>query len=176
MATNAVFVDGASVLPATTADAGWSNTALPGLGAVAIVRTYAPALALEAQHGGDDAPGRSHRGWDRKRATLKRKRDHEFTEQIRDLYRALTADPRTAERAEAIVAAVVPPAPARGETEAAHEAALLERAEVLRRRADAMDEEALQAEISLRFLHQELRDMQEDDDMEAITYLLPEIL
>lgn len=176
MATNAVFVDGASVLPATTADAGWSNTALPGLGAVAIVRTYAPALALEAQHGGDDAPGRSHRGWDRKRATLKRKRDHEFTEQIRDLYRALTADPRTAERAEAIVAAVVPPAPARGETEAAHEAALLERAEVLRRRADALDAGAMQAEIALRLLYREMRERQEAEDFEAVLVLLAEVL
>lgn len=166
MATNAVFVDGASVLPATTADAGWSNTALPGLGAVAIVRTYAPALALEAQHGGDDAPGRSHRGWDRKRATLKRKRDHEFTEQIRDLYRALVADPSTAAEAESIVAVAMP----------SSDPALDQRAAELRRRADALDAGAMQAEIALRLLYREMRERQEAEDFEAVRVLLAEVL
>ncbi len=173
MATNAVFVDGASVLPATTADAGWSNTALPGLGAVAIVRTYAPALALEAQHGGDDAPGRSHRGWDRKRATLKRKRDHEFTEQIRDLYRALVADPQTAAQAEAIVAPVIPADVA---DDGEPERALDRRAADLRRRADALDARAVQAEIALRLLCRDLRQRQEADDLEAVPVLLAGVL
>lgn len=176
MATNAVFVDGASVLPATTADAGWSNTALPGLGAVAIVRTYAPALALEAQHGGDDAPGRSHRGWDRKRATLKRDRDREFEAQIREMYRDLLGDPRTAERAEEIVAAVTEPVRAKGESESARESALMARAEAMRKRADAMDAEALQAEIALRLLYREMRERQEAEDFEAVRVLLAEVL
>ncbi len=173
MATNAVFVDGASVLPATTADAGWSNTALPGLGAVAIVRTYAPALALEAQHGGDDAPGRSHRGWDRKRATLKRKREEEFTSQIRDIYRALVADPQTAAQAEAIVAPVVPSAAA---SESETDRALDQRAAQLRQRADALDAGAMQAEIALRLLYREMRERQEAEDFEAVRVLLAEVL
>ena len=166
MATNAVFVDGASVLPATTADAGWSNTALPGLGAVAIVRTYAPALALEAQHGGDDAPGRSHRGWDRKRATLKRKREEEFTSQIRDIYRALVADPSTAAEAESIVAVAMP----------SSDPALDQRAAELRRRADALDARAVQAEIALRLLYREMRQRQDDEDNEAVEFLLTHLL
>ena len=59
---------------------------------------------------------------------------------------------------------------------AAHEAALMAQAEAMRKRADAMDEEALQAEISLRFLHQELREIQEQDDFDAIEFLLPMVL
>lgn len=129
---------------------------------------------LEQPTGGDDAP--HHPGWNRKRATLKRDREREFTEQIRDMYRALLGDPRTAERAEQIVASVTEPVQSRGESEAAHEAALMARAEAMRKRADAMDEQALQAEISLRFLHQELRQWQEDDDFESIAYLLPMVL
>ncbi len=124
--------------------------------------------------GGDDAP--RHPGWNRKRATLKRDREREFTEQIRDMYRALLGDPRTAERAEQIVASVTEPVKVKGGSEAAHEAALMARAEAMRRRADAMDEEALQAEISLRFLHQELREIQEQDDFDAIEFLLPMVL
>jgi hypothetical protein len=124
--------------------------------------------------GGDDAP--HYPGWNRKRATLKRDREREFTEQIRDMYRALLGDPRTAERAEQIVASVTEPVKVKGESEAAHEAALMARAEAMRRRADAMDEEALQAEISLRFLHQELREIQEQDDFDAIEFLLPMVL
>ena len=123
--------------------------------------------------GGDD---KVHPGWNRKRATLKRDRDREFTEQIRDMYRTLLGDPRTAERAEQIVASVTEPVKVKGESEAAHEAALMARAEAMRRRADAMDEEALQAEISLRFLHQELREIQEQDDFDAIEFLLPMVL
>lgn len=126
--------------------------------------------------GGDDKPDRGHRGYGTKRATLKRDRDREFEAQIREMYRDLLGDPRTAERAEEIVAAVTEPVRAKGESESARESALMARAEAMRKRADQMDAEALQAEIALRFLHQQLRDMQEDDDMEAITYLLPELL
>jgi hypothetical protein len=123
--------------------------------------------------GGDD---RLHRGWDKRRAKLKLKREREFAEQIRDIYRELTGDPRTAERAEAILAPVLPPEPARGETDAARTEALEARAETLRRRADAMDAEAMQAEIALRILYRELRDWQEQDDWQAIESLLPEVL
>ena len=133
----------------------------------------AAAVVAPTQVGGDD---KVHPGWNRKRATIKRDREREFTEQIRDMYRALLGDPRTAERAEQIVASVTDPVKVKGESEAAHEAALMARAEAMRRRADAMDEAALQAEISLRFLHQELREIQEQDDFDAIEYLLPMVL
>ncbi len=138
--------------------------------------TVTPAVAIEAPRGGDAAPDRGHRGWDKRRATLRRKREREFTEQIRDLYRALTSDPATAERAEAIVAAVVPAVPARGESQAAHEAALLARAEMLRQRADALDAEAVQAEIALRLLYREYRERQEREDLDALGVLLPALL
>lgn len=124
--------------------------------------------------GGDDA--RRHPGWNKKRATLKRDRDREFTEQIRDIYRTLIGDPRTAERAEQIVASVTEPVKVKGESEAAHEAALMARADALRKRADAMDAEALQAEIALRLLHQELRELQEAEDMDVLDMLLPMML
>lgn len=123
--------------------------------------------------GGDD---KVHPGWNRKRATLKRDREREFTEQIRDMYRTLLGDPRTAERAEQIVASVTDPTPSRGESEAAREAMLMLRAEAMRKRSDAMDEQALQAEIALRFLHQELREIQEAEDLDVLNMLLPMML
>lgn len=130
--------------------------------------------ALDQPRGGDDRP--AHPGWNRKRATLKRRRDLEFTAQIRDLYRELTGDPSTAERAEAIVAAVVPPQPVKGESAAAREAALTARADALRRRADALEADAVQAEIALRLLHRNLRDTRDDDDCAALRVLLAEVL
>ncbi len=123
--------------------------------------------------GGDD---KVHPGWNRKRATIKRDREREFTEQIRDMYRALLGDPRTAERAEQIVASVTEPVKVKGESEAAHEAALMARAEAMRRRADAMDADAIQAEIALRLLHRNLLDTRDDDDMEAVEFLLAHVL
>ena len=95
---------------------------------------------------------------------------------MRDIYRALMGDPRTAEQAEAIVAAVVPVERTQGESESAYEAASLRRAEVLRARADAMDAQAMQAEIGLRLLYRELRQMQEDEDIEAVEFLLAHVL
>lgn len=130
----------------------------------------------ELPRGGDDVPDRGHRGWDRKRSRLKLRREREFTEQIRDLYRELTGDPRTAERAEAILAPVVAAIPAGGESEAAREAAIEARADALRARADAFEANALQAEIALRLLHRELRDWQEADDLQAIRPLLAQVL
>lgn len=137
--------------------------------------TIPPAVTLPPA-GGDDVPDRGHRGWDRKRSRLKLHREREFTEQIRDLYRELTGDPRTAARAEAILAPIVAAVPAAGESEAAREAALEARAEALRARADALEADAMQAEIALRLLHRELRDWQEDDDLEAIQLLLSQVL
>jgi len=118
--------------------------------------------------GGDDHPG-----WNRKRATLKRKREEEFTAQIRDIYRALVADPQTAAQAEAIVAPVVPSAAA---SESETDRALDQRAAQLRQRADALDAGAMQAEIALRLLYREMRERQEAEDFEAVRVLLAEVL
>lgn len=124
--------------------------------------------------GGDDRP--RHPGWSKKRATLKLKRERELTEQIRDIYRELTADPETAAQAETILAPVIPPTPATGETEAARTEAIEARAEALRRRADAMDARAIEAEIALRVLYRQLREQMIADDWAAIEALLPEVL
>lgn len=124
--------------------------------------------------GGDDRP--RHPGWSKKRATLKLKRERELTEQIRDIYRELTADPETAAQAETILAPVIPPTPATGETEAARVEAIEARAEALRRRADAMDARAIEAEIALRVLYRQLREQMIADDWAAIEALLPEVL
>ncbi len=134
----------------------------------------AEAAVVVTPAGGDDAL--RHPGWNKKRSTLKRKREREFDEQVRDIYRTLMGDPRTAEKAEAIVAIVSPPIPSRGESEAAREAVAMRRAEVLRARADAMDAQAMQAEIGLRLLYRELRQMQEDEDIEAVEFLLTHVL
>lgn len=111
--------------------------------------------------GGDDHPG-----WNRKRATLKRKREEEFTSQIRDIYRALVADPSTAAEAESIVAVAMP----------SSDPALDQRAAELRRRADALDARAVQAEIALRLLYREMRQRQDDEDNEAVEFLLTHLL
>jgi hypothetical protein len=124
--------------------------------------------------GGDDRP--RHPGWSKKRATLKLKRERELTEQIRDIYRELTADPETAAQAETILAPVIPPTPAIGETEAARVEAIEARAEALRQRADAMDARAIEAEIALRVLYRQLREQMIADDWAAIEALLPEVL
>lgn len=125
--------------------------------------------------GGDDRIDRGHRGYG-KRATLKRNRDHEFDAQVRDIYRALLGDPRTADEAQAIVAAVTKPVRVKGESEAAREAALMARAEAMRRRADAMDADAIQAEIALRLLHRNLMDMTDADDLDDIAHVLALVL
>lgn len=111
--------------------------------------------------GGDDHPG-----WNKKRATLKRKREEEFTSQIRDIYRALVADPSTAAEAESIVAVAMP----------SSDPALDQRAAELRRRADALDARAVQAEIALRLLYREMRQRQDDEDNEAVEFLLTHLL
>ncbi len=111
-----------------------------------------------------------------KRATLKRKREAEFDAQVRDIYRALLGDPRTADEAEAIVASVTQPVRVKGESEAAREAALMARAESLRKRADAMDAAAVQAEIALRLLYDNLLDEREREDAEDLELLLSHIL
>jgi hypothetical protein len=125
--------------------------------------------------GGDDRIDRGHRGYG-KRSILKRKRDQEFDAQVRDIYRDLMGDPRTADEAQAIVAAVTEPVRVKGESEAAREAAIMARAEAMRRRADAMDADAIQAEIALRLLHRNLLDTRDDDDMEAVEFLLAHVL
>lgn len=108
-----------------------------------------------------------------KRATLRRRRGDEFTTQIRDIYHALVADPQTAAQAEAIVAPVIPADVA---DDGEPERALDRRAAELRRRADALDAGAVQAEIALRLLYRDLRHRQEADDIEAVPVLLAEVL
>jgi hypothetical protein len=114
-------------------------------------------------------------GWSKRRARLKLNRELEYTEQIREIYRQLTGSPQAAE-AEAILAPVVPPVAATGESEDARFAAIEARAEALRVRADRLDYDAVQAEIALRLLHRELRDWQEADDLQAIRPLLAQVL
>jgi hypothetical protein len=126
---------------------------------------------LTGKFGGDDRPP----GWNRRRSKLKLKRELEYTEQIREIYRALTGSSQAAE-AEAILAPVVPPVAATGESEDARVAAIEARAEALRIRADRLDAEAVQAEIALRLLYQQWRRQMEDDDWAAIQVLLPEVL
>lgn len=130
------------------------------------------SIPSHSKVGGDDRLDRGHRGWDKRRATLKRDRDREFTAQIRDIYRELTGDPRTAERAEEIVAPVV----TQGRADTALDVAIQSRAEELRRRADALDAGAMQAEIALRLLYREMRERQEAEDFEAVRVLLAEVL
>ncbi len=101
-----------------------------------------------------------------KRATLRRRRGDEFTSQIRDIYRALVADPSTAAEAESIVAVAMP----------SSDPALDQRAAELRRRADALDARAVQAEIALRLLYREMRQRQDDEDNEAVEFLLTHLL
>jgi hypothetical protein len=134
-----------------------------------------PVVPPVLARGGDDVP-RRHPGWNKQRATLKRKREEEFTAQIRDIYRELTNDPQTAPQAEAILAPVVPSVTAAGESEAAHLRALDRRAAELRRRADALETDAVQAEIALRLLYRNLCDTRDDDDCAALRVLLPEVL
>ena len=126
---------------------------------------------LTGKFGGDDRPP----GWNRRRSKLKLKRELEYTEQIREIYRALTGSSQAAE-AEAILAPVVPPVAATGESEDARVAAIEARAEALRVRADRLDAKAVQAEIALRLLYQQWRRQMEDDDWAAIQALLPEVL
>lgn len=150
---------------------GGDKTTAPSSGVLRFVGN-APTSTLPTDRvGGDDLPP----GWNRRRSKLKLKRELEYTEQIREIYRALTGSSQAAE-AEAILAPVVPPVAAVGESEDARVAAIEARAEALRVRADRLDAEAVQAEIALRLLYQQWRRQMEDDDWAAIQALLPEVL
>jgi hypothetical protein len=132
----------------------------------------ADTVVVTPPAGGDDRPP----GWSKRRAKLKLNRERALTEQIRDIYRELTADPEAAARVEALLAPVVPPAPAMGESEVARVAALEARADALRRRADAMDTQAIEVEIALRVMYGEMQDRLMADDWDAIQVLLSEVL
>lgn len=150
---------------------GGDKTTAPQSGVIRFVGN-APIASLPRERvGGDDLPP----GWSKRRARLKLNRELEYTEQIREIYRQLTGSPQAAE-AEAILAPVVPPVAATGESEDARFAAIEARAEALRVRADRLDYDAVQAEIALRLLHRELRDWQEADDLQAIRPLLAQVL
>jgi len=172
MPITAQWLDGASVLPQTGGPA-WAA------GGYIVRVVVAPPGVVPA--GGGRSPGSrrrspEHLGWNRHRALLQRNRDRELTAQIRDLYRALASDPSTAARAEAIVAAVVPPLPANRASATAREAELTAQVDALRRRADALEQDAVQAEIALRLLYREMRERQEAEDFEAVRVLLAEVL
>ena len=129
------------------------------------VSEYTPVVVDEpARVGGDDAPGR-HRGWNRKRATLKLNREREFTEQIRRIYRDLTAAPEVAQEAEQIVERAV----------SARAVPVRDRArlaDALYRHASAGNPVAVQAELELRFLHRRFRDLMERDDEQALLQII----
>lgn len=150
---------------------GGDKTTAPQSGVIRFVGN-APIASLPRERvGGDDLPP----GWSKRRARLKLNRELEYTEQIREIYRQLTGSPQAAE-AEAILAPVVPPVAATGESEAARDAAIEARAEALRVRADRLDYDAVQAEIALRLLYQQWRQQMEDDDVAAMELLLSHVL
>lgn len=153
------------------ADGAWSPGAW-AVGAWGESETPPVVVVPPPSPGGDDRPP----GWSKRRAKLKLNRERALTEQIRDIYRELTADPEAAARVEALLAPVVPPAPAMGESEVARVAALEARADALRRRADAMDTQAIEVEIALRVMYGEMQDQLMADDWEAIKVLLSEVL
>lgn len=150
---------------------GGDKTTAPQSGVLRFVGNTPIASMPRERVGGDDLPP----GWNKRRAKLKLKRELEYTEQIRDIYRALTGSPQAAE-AEAILAPVVPPVAATGESEDARFAAIEARAEALRVRADRLDYDAVQAEIALRLLYQRWRQQMEDDDVAAMELLLSHVL
>jgi len=160
----------ALLIPGVGVVDGSTTLLVPGVGVVEGVAAEAATRPL----GGDDVPDRGHRGWNRKRDLLKRKREREWEAQITAIYRDLMGEPAMAERAEAILAPVVPPPSS--DTRSARLAAATERAEELRRRADALDSVAVEAEIALRLLHRELREWQERDDLDAVEFLLSQVL
>lgn len=137
------------------------------------------SAAAAERHGGDDLPPRRrspHPGWDEQRSTLRRRRDEEFADQIRDIYRRLTRAPETAERIEQLVADIAPPEPAAGESEEAREAAVEARGAAIDQRLRALGERAAEREIAIRMLYRELREIEERDDEAAIEWLLSQVL
>lgn len=122
--------------------------------------------------GGDSVVGRrrggGHPGWNAKRAKLKLDREREFTEQIRTIYRELSAAPEVAQQAAQIVREALP-APS-----IAHEPSRL--LDVLRERASAANAQAVQAELELRFLHRYLQDLMDQEDEHAILHVMQNIL
>ena len=143
------------------------------LGAIEVSGTDARPAAGGA--GGDDAPrhtGRKHRGYSKQRALLKLKTERQVTATLRSIYRDLTADPVTRERAQEVVAA--PIARRNDETPAQYDARLSERANAFR--AQKLREAEVEIEIALRMLHRELLELQQADDEQAIEQLLAMVL
>lgn len=112
--------------------------------------------------GGDDKPeARRYPGWDKKRSTLKRNEELRLAEDITALYRKLTGNEATAERAKAIVQPVSPAA----------DLALAE-SRALARRALQAQAQAVEIEIALRLLADELQAMLDEEDELAIAMII----
>jgi hypothetical protein len=125
--------------------------------------TYAGSAPLaNLSRGGDDRP--RHTGWNRKRAELKLNEERKFELDIRDLYRKLTSSP-LAERTEELVADLAPPIVVKGESEAARNEAIAERGAQIAKRLGELDRLAQEREIALRLLYQELREIEEEEEM-----------
>jgi hypothetical protein len=132
------------------------------------------AAPQQTARGGDDAPyvGRKHRGYSKQRALLKLKKDRELVASLRSIYRDLTTDPATRERAQEVIAA--PINRRNDETPAQYETRLSERANAFR--AQRLREADVEVEIALRLLHRELLELQQADDEQAIEQLLAQVL
>lgn len=112
--------------------------------------------------GGDDKPeAERHRGWDKKRATLKRNEELRLAEDITALYRKLTGNEATAERAKALVQPISPAA----------DLALAE-SRTFARQALQAQAQAVEIEIALRLLAAELQAMLDEEDELAIAMIL----
>lgn len=163
--------DGAITL-GPIAVAGSAERAIPGsggiiLGAIQVVGGIT-VPAFSRPPGGDDLPprGNPNRGWDRKRAQLKLRKDREIEDSIRAAYRELVANPETRERAMEIVAA-----PRNDESPAQYAERLATRERLLQ-----LDQMSMETEIALRMLYQQLREAEERDDEVVIEQLLAQVL
>ncbi len=121
-----------------------------------------PPVIVIPPVGGDDKPeARKYPGWDKKRATLKRNEELRLAEDITALYRKLTSNEATAERARALVQPVSPDA----------ELALAE-SRALARQALQAQAQAVEIEIALRLLADELQAMLDEEEELAIAMIL----
>lgn len=107
--------------------------------------------------GGDIIPGRNpNRGHNVKRAKLRLKKDREHAHAVREIFRELTADPATRERAQEILPQ--------------------QRTAPQNDRAQRLQRIDADQEIALRLLHRELLELQHRDDEEMVMELLGAVL
>jgi hypothetical protein len=123
--------------------------------------------------GGDDVPrAKHHLGWNQKRSRLKLKKEQNFAESLVAIYRELTEEPVTKERAEDVVAA--PIVKRNDESEAQYDRRKAERENAFRE--DRLRQLTVEKEIALRMLHLELKELQQLEDERAIEQLLAQVL